>query len=47
MEFLYLLNVFFVFFSFWVACQCKAWGSGWWFNMFASAMNAVVLVRAV
>ena len=46
MEWLYLINVFCVFFSWRVAMRCKEYGTGWWLNMFASAFNGVVILRA-
>lgn len=38
------LNVLFVFFSFWVAeTRCEHWGPAWWLNIFASALNGVIV----
>ena len=47
LNWLHLLNLFCVFFSWHVAQRCKEYGTGWWLNMTASSLNAVVLLRAV
>lgn len=45
MEWLILLNVFFVFFSWHIAQQTPVYSGGWWLNMTASALNAVIALR--
>lgn len=47
MTWFHLINVFFAWLSWHVASTCKAWSAIWWFNMFASSLNAVVVVRAI
>lgn len=48
MSWIILINVACIFFSFWVAeTQCKQWGSMWWLNMTASALNAVIVLTRV
>jgi len=45
MDLIILINVFFVYFSWKVAQSCDQWSVGWWLNMFASALNAVFVLR--
>lgn len=40
----WLINLFFVFLSLHFASQCETWSFGWWFNVFASAMNAAAVM---
>ena len=47
MSWILLINVACIFLSWWVASTCKQWGIGWWANMFASALNGVIVLKAV
>ncbi len=45
MDFIILINVFCIWFSWKVAMGCKPYGTAWWLNMFASALNGVIVLR--
>lgn len=47
MEWVLLLNVVFVIFSWKVAQSCEQWGVSWWLNMFASALNGAIVLRYI
>ena len=49
MEWLYIINVLFVFISWHLASRCYDNGNkiGFYFNMFASALNGVIVFMAV
>jgi hypothetical protein len=44
-DLLYLINVGCVFISWKVAQSCDQWSMGWWLNMFASALNAAIILH--
>ena len=43
----YVLNIFFIFFSAWAASKCESWSWGWWLNVFASALNAAIVMKFI
>jgi hypothetical protein len=47
MNWLVLVNVFFIFFSLMLAASCKTWSPPWWLNIFASACNAALVLWVV
>ena len=47
MSWLYLINLFFVWFSWRVAQGCQQWSGAWWLNMIASSLNAVIVLNFV
>lgn len=47
MDWLILINVAFIFLSWKWAQECEMWSFSWWFNMVASAMNAVAVLVTV
>lgn len=47
MSVLWVLSLFFVVFSWRVADRNPMWSTAWWLNMFASALNGVVVLRGI
>lgn len=47
MEWLYLINVACIVLSWKIANECDMWSVGWWLNMFASALNAVIVYQGL
>ena len=43
----HIINAFFAIFSWRVAMGCKDYSPVWWLNMFASALNGVVVLKAI
>jgi len=39
------IGLFCMWFSWKVADMCEPWSLGWWLNVFASALNAVIVVN--
>jgi hypothetical protein len=47
MNWVVLINVFFIFFSLKIAASYETWSPPWWLNIFASAFNAALVLWIV